>query len=90
MPSLVPSEGIAASRAKGNEAMSRCPGERKFFNILNAELRKAIHFFEKAMQEFAIREERVREGYFILKKPATDKPTPANVQTSKVVRISIL
>jgi len=69
LPSLVPSEGIAVSRAKGNEAMSRCPGERKFFNILNAELRKAIHFFEKAMQEFAIREERVREGYFILKKP---------------------
>ena len=54
---------------KKNEAMARCPGERTFFKVLNAELRKAIHFFDKAMQEFAIREERAREGVLIMKKP---------------------
>jgi len=51
-----------------NEAMAKCPLERKFFKILNAELRKSIHFFDKALQEFAIREDRVREGVMILRK----------------------
>jgi len=43
--------------------------ERTFFKVVNAELRKAIHFFGRAVQEFRIREERVREGILIMKKP---------------------
>lgn len=43
--------------------------ERTFFKVVNAELRKAIHFFGRAVQEFGIREERLREGILIMKKP---------------------
>ena len=53
---------------KSNETMGQFPGERAFFKVLNAELRKAVHFFDKAVQEFTIREERVREGILIMKK----------------------
>lgn len=48
--------------------MSRNPGEVAFFRLLNSELRKAIHFFEKAQLEFEIREARVREGIDIMRK----------------------
>ena len=57
------------SAPKSNETMGQFPGERAFFKVLNAELRKAVHFFDKAVQEFTIREERVREGILIMKKP---------------------
>ena len=40
-----------------------------FFKLLHAEFNKAEHFFEKAQQEFVIREERVREGMNIMKQP---------------------
>ena len=40
-----------------------------FFKLLHAEFKKAEHFFEKAQQEFVIREERVREGMNIMKRP---------------------
>ena len=48
--------------------MSRNPGEVAFFKLLNSELKKAIHFFEKALLEFEIRESRVREGTDLMKK----------------------
>jgi hypothetical protein len=48
--------------------MSRNPGEVAFFRLLNSELKKAIHFFEKAQLEFEIREARVREGIDIMRK----------------------
>lgn len=48
--------------------MSRNPGEVAFFRLLNSELRKAIHFFDKAQLEFEIREARVREGIDIMRK----------------------
>lgn len=51
------------------EELGRSPGERAFFKLLHAELKKATHFFDKAQQEFAIREERVREGMEIMKQP---------------------
>jgi hypothetical protein len=38
------------------------PGEVLFFKLLHAEFQKAVHFFDRAIEEFAIREERVVEG----------------------------
>uniref|UniRef100_A0A6V2DDP1 SPX domain-containing protein n=1 Tax=Ditylum brightwellii TaxID=49249 RepID=A0A6V2DDP1_9STRA len=51
------------------EHMGKSPGEIAFFKLLHAELKKAIYFFDRAQQEFMIREERVREGMAIMKKP---------------------
>ena len=51
------------------KVMGRCPGEIVFFQALHSELKKANHFFERAQQEFAIREERIVEGMKIMKKP---------------------
>lgn len=51
------------------EAMGKSPGEVAFFKVLHAELKKAIHFFGRAEEEFIIREERVREGIEITKRP---------------------
>lgn len=48
--------------------MSRNPAEVAFFKLLNSELKKAVHFFDKATIEFEIREERVREGIEIMRK----------------------
>lgn len=50
-------------------AMGKNPGEVAFFKLLYSELKKAQHFFGKAEEEFIIREERVREGMSIMKKP---------------------
>mmetsp|Transcript_20796 Transcript_20796/g.41748 ORF Transcript_20796/g.41748 Transcript_20796/m.41748 type:complete len:472 (+) Transcript_20796:76-1491(+) len=56
------------SRAAAVAEMSRNPGEVAFFKLLNSELKKAIHFFDKAQLEFEIREARVREGIEIMRK----------------------
>ena len=60
----------ASPRAAGAATaarMSADPGEVSFFRLLNAELRKAVHFFDQAQLEHEIREARVREGIAILK-----------------------
>lgn len=51
------------------EELGRNPGEIAFFKLLHSEFKKACHFFGKAEQEFIIREERVREGMEIMKRP---------------------
>lgn len=51
------------------QAIGKSPGEVAFFKLLHSELKKAIHFFERAELEFSIREERIREGMEIMKKP---------------------
>lgn len=64
-------EGGPIKRTDGRRAaakMSRNPGEVAFFKLLNSELKKAIHFFDKALLEFEIREARVREGTEIMRK----------------------
>mmetsp|Transcript_37136 Transcript_37136/g.42377 ORF Transcript_37136/g.42377 Transcript_37136/m.42377 type:complete len:273 (+) Transcript_37136:338-1156(+) len=45
------------------------PVKLLFFKLLHAEFKKATFFFGKAQQEFTIREERVREGIAIMKRP---------------------
>jgi hypothetical protein len=50
-------------------SIGKSPGEIAFFKLLHSEFRKAEHFFERAMEEFTIREERVREGMSIMKQP---------------------
>jgi SPX domain len=51
------------------EELGKNPGEIAFFKLLHAEFKKASYFFDKAQQEFEIREERVREGMEIMKRP---------------------
>jgi SPX domain len=60
----------SATLQQGNqkEELGKNPGEIAFFKLLHAEFKKASYFFEKAQQEFAIREERVREGIEIMKR----------------------
>ena len=48
------------------EDMLKSPGEIAFFKFLHAEMKKADHFFVKAQEEIAIREERVRDGLDII------------------------
>lgn len=60
--------GSMSSRNKP-KSINKSPGEVAFFKLLHAEFKKATHFFEKAQQEFIIREERVREGMEIMKRP---------------------
>lgn len=53
------------------EELGRNPGEIAFFKQIHVEFKKASHFFDKAQQEFSIREERVREGMEIMKRSDT-------------------
>ena len=62
MPEIVGSQ----DQKKG---LSKSPGEIAFFKLLHAEFSKASRFFDKTQQEFTIREERVREGMEIMKRP---------------------
>lgn len=66
----VAASGSSSPTANASSAaqMSRNPGEVAFFKLLNSELRKAIHFFDKAQLEVEIREARVREGIDIMRK----------------------
>jgi SPX domain protein involved in polyphosphate accumulation len=58
------------------EELGNNPGEKAFFKLLYAELGKASRFFERAQQEFVIREERVREGIEIMKQPCVTEKWP--------------
>ena len=51
------------------ESMGKSPGEVAFFKLLHSEFKKASHFFDRATEEFTIREERVRGGMDIMRKP---------------------
>lgn len=62
------STAVAAVGTSSAAQMSRNPGEVAFFKLLNSELKKAIHFFDKAQLEIGIREARVREGIDIMSK----------------------
>jgi SPX domain protein involved in polyphosphate accumulation len=48
--------------------MKRSPGEILFFKLLHFEFQKAVHFFDRAIAEFSIREERVVESVDIVNK----------------------
>ncbi len=62
-------EEDAKNGAPDVESMGKSPGERAFFKLLHLEFKKASHFFDRATEEFTIREERVREGMEIMRKP---------------------
>jgi SPX domain len=49
--------------------LGKSPGEIAFFKLLHTEFKKASHFFDRATEEFTIREERVREGMEIMTRP---------------------
>ena len=60
---------VQSRSEQDNGSIGRSPGEIAFFKLLHAEFKKATHFFDRAQQEFIIREERVREGMGIMKQP---------------------
>ncbi|KAL7569123.1 hypothetical protein ACA910_016956 [Epithemia clementina (nom. ined.)] len=72
-PDRLATDGIGSSPCdtveQRKEELGKSPGEIAFFKLLHSEFRKATYFFEKAQQEFEIREERVREGFEIMKQP---------------------
>jgi SPX domain protein involved in polyphosphate accumulation len=55
--------------SKYQDTIGMHPGEIAFFKLLHSELKKASHFFDRAQQEFLIREERVRDGLEIVRQP---------------------
>jgi len=59
----------AATTQQISTSMGKSPGEVAFFKLLHSEFKKATHFFDRATEEHAIREERVREGMEIMRKP---------------------
>jgi SPX domain protein involved in polyphosphate accumulation len=64
-----PSSNTEQSHQHRVESMGKSPGEIAFFKLLHSEFRKATHFFDRATEEFTIREERVREGMEIMRQP---------------------
>jgi len=56
-------------RATRKITMGKSPGEIAFFKLLHSELKKAAKFFDCTKQEFLLREERVREGMEIIRRP---------------------
>ena len=61
-------ENATSQQSNRKDELGKDPGEIAFFKLLHAEFKKASFFFDKAQQEFAIREERVREGIEIMKR----------------------
>mmetsp|Transcript_65817 Transcript_65817/g.73432 ORF Transcript_65817/g.73432 Transcript_65817/m.73432 type:complete len:412 (+) Transcript_65817:158-1393(+) len=56
-------------QSQDTESIGKSPGEVAFFKLLHSEFKKASHFFDRATEEFTIREERVREGMDIMRQP---------------------
>jgi SPX domain protein involved in polyphosphate accumulation len=54
-------------RQRNIDTIRQDPGEIEFFKLLHYEFKKAVHFFDRAIDEFTIREERVRQGIGIIK-----------------------
>jgi hypothetical protein len=50
------------------DTIRRKPGEILFFKLLHAEFQKAVHFFDRMIDELTIREERVVEGCEIVRR----------------------
>ncbi|KAL3934884.1 MAG: hypothetical protein SGARI_003194, partial [Bacillariaceae sp.] len=71
-----PSEAAGVNNNNNNNShthdaskIGKSPGEIAFFKLLHSEFKKATHFFDRATEEFTIREARVREGMEIMKQP---------------------
>lgn len=50
------------------DTLKRKPGEIMFFKLLHGEFQKAVHFFDRMIDELTIREERVVEGCEIVRR----------------------
>jgi hypothetical protein len=68
-----PSEASTATSSNPHShdaaTIGKSPGEVAFFKLLHSEFKKATHFFDRATEEFTIREARVCEGMEIMKQP---------------------
>lgn len=51
------------------QSIATSPGEKAFFRLLHFELKKTQKFFSQTQKELQIREERVREGFDVMKRP---------------------
>lgn len=58
-----------AAQGQSKNGIGKSPGEVAFFKLLHTEFKKVTLFFERSLAEYAIREERVREGMKIMKQP---------------------
>lgn len=67
--SLTKGDSNGSTNPQNVGSMTKSPGEVAFFKFLHSEFRKASHFFDRATEEFSIREERVCEGMSIMKQP---------------------
>jgi len=68
-PSLKKNAAKKQPKTTPKKAMGKSPGEIAFFKLLHSELKKAAKFFDRTKQEFLLREERVRDGMEIIRKP---------------------
>jgi len=66
-----PSSSVSHKDPSQREDMIKSKAEVAFFKFLHAEMKKADHFFVKAQEEIAIREERVRDGLDIIQRTAS-------------------
>ena len=56
------------SQRNNLDTIRQSPGEILFFKLLHGEFQKAVHFFDRVIDEFKIREERVLDGMKIVKR----------------------
>jgi SPX domain len=63
-------QSLAATNSTSDlDSIGKNPGCVAFFRLLHGEFNKVCHFFDRAQEEFVIREERVRQGMEITKQP---------------------
>jgi hypothetical protein len=62
-------QGPSKTQSQHAGGIGKSPGEVAFFKLLHTEFKKVTLFFERSLEEYAIREERVREGMKIMKQP---------------------
>ena len=70
-PTPDPKPSNSSQKSQNNNpdasAIGKSPGEVAFFKLLHSEFKKVTMFFERASEEYKIREERVQEGMAISK-----------------------
>jgi hypothetical protein len=67
---LPPGQNLAVTNSTSDfDSIGKNPGCVAFFRLLHGEFNKVCHFFDRAQEEFVIREERVRQGMEITKQP---------------------
>jgi len=69
-----PEDDSRDKRQRNIDSIRKHPGEIEFFKLLHSEFQKAVHFVDRAIDEFSIREERIREGMDIIQTKSHKSP----------------